>query len=387
MTEAPLGIYRPSRSSRKQLLAALSIVLVVSVVGLAISYGAQPKPPSAWPLIFVAVLGGVALVFLHRTTRLVLYPHAIGLRQLGRERRLEASEIAGIYSSGRFPSGTTRLIIPRSRKVRPILDLDAFETDSVLNAWIARLPLIDASHNDAIAAPGNTVAERGAWISGWRRNSRLLTAASGCLLLAYWSQIADPWLAFLLTGFPLIALAVVATSRGAIVASIEDRRRDSRQSVGLAITVSTAALFWGRPGYVNVVNYSGLVLPGVLLAALLFTIFVRIDRSLRESLKSRAFYLILFTLHSGTACISLNILLDSSTGVAGTATIIATHEYHRRLPEDYAVTIDSWGPIRGSRVIRVPKARFEHFHPGEAACTELHPGALGAAWYTVSACR
>lgn len=52
----------------------------------------------------------------------------------------------------------------------------------------------------------------------------------------------------------------------------------------------------------------------------------------------------------------------------------------------YYVTLPAWGPQHEPDSVRVSSEVFHNVQPGQDVCVVLHPGALGAPWYTVGLC-
>ncbi len=65
-----------------------------------------------------------------------------------------------------------------------------------------------------------------------------------------------------------------------------------------------------------------------------------------------------------------------------------TGEYKTtRRATSYYVTLPAWGPQQEPGSVRVSSDVYRNVQPGQEVCVVLHPGALGAPWYTVGLCQ
>lgn len=133
---------------------------------------------------------------------------------------------------------------------------------------------------------------------------------------------------------------------------------------------------------VNLVEETSLLAPGICAGLALSVACALADRSFRRRWWAPVLVTTLTSFWGiGTATL-LNTALDRAPPVHHLATVKAKHlssgKDTRRL-----LDLQPWGPAAAVTEASVPREAFDRVEPGQQVEIELHPGALGAAWFVV----
>ena len=119
------------------------------------------------------------------------------------------------------------------------------------------------------------------------------------------------------------------------------------------------------------------------IATLTFIWVIAIDPIARSKVGSVIGLLLVSALYGGGTASASNILLDVSPGTRFTPAVVTKRVFHRRKGDWYLVTLEPWGAERFGDVLYVSRDTYARIQPGWRAVITIHPGALGASWYTV----
>jgi len=358
----------------------------------------------AWPIVrsagsrpgllfgggaFLSLLGAWFLISMR--SRVTLGRDAIALEEPPFiSRRLRRVEILG-WRRVNLQYGMHQLVlVPRGEGLKPVKISSLYRTDQAFAAWVAALPSLDLQESLAeeealraeLSADGRP-AEPDIALRWPRRVARVLNGLA--LGVSLWTFLwPRPYPMAVASAFILPVLAVVAAAAWPGLVTIDERRNDPRPSVGLAFLGPGMVLALRALLDVNLVATADLVAPGVAAGLALGGAAVLADGTLRRRRWAPLLIACLTVGWGYGAVVQADVLLDHAAPtrhlVTVTAKRLASGKDHRRL-----LVLQPWGPISEHREVSVSTAVFRAVEPGQEVQAELHPGALGVAWYVVRA--
>lgn len=187
----------------------------------------------------------------------------------------------------------------------------------------------------------------------------------------------------LLAGLPLAAITAVVTRRDLFRIGL-----GSGQEANLATScaVTAAALFARTLIDLNLVQWTPLTAFAAAIAVAFLVAAIRREASLRR----RWWRLLIAALVTGAYGFGVlgqaNTMLDTSPVSVLRSQVLDKRPGHSRFASG-SVTLAPWGPLSRPINATVPRAVHDDVEPGDSVCIRLRDGALGMAWFTVSACR
>ena len=86
------------------------------------------------------------------------------------------------------------------------------------------------------------------------------------------------------------------------------------------------------------------------------------------------------------AFILADVRFDPSPAKAYQAAIAGKYTSISRSSTYYHLSLSPWGPVSAPSSVTVAKVTYDALQTGDSICPSLHPGAMGAGWYTVGLC-
>ncbi len=285
-----------------------------------------------------------------------------------------------------------KLILERSDGRKPAEIELICERDDRLNAFIASLPDLDEidrrvaetavlrqlEDHGASDEERRRVLARGHRIAWWM--NRIAVAAIG------WAAIY-PWpyelAVVVLSALPLTALAVYARWRG--VFGLVDVRNDPRPHLIPALMLPPLLLVVRSAADFSLADFHVIASVAATVGVVLVSFVVAVTRrDDRRPVAILVFGLVATAYGWGVAS-QANAVLDRGAPQTHEVEVRAERIVSGREPSAY-LTLAPWGPFEDEAEYVVHRDVHDHITVGGAACIRVHPGALGARWYTIRAC-
>jgi len=388
-------VYRPRR--RIQILFAVSGVFT-AIWGLGVAVWLLFLPPSAgssgaqvaFALMCAGMaVGGAYFVASAYVSRLLLWQDAVEFVELTCRRRFRLCDIAGFRRIAQ-QNGVKLVIEPLEPGQKPFATALVWNSDEVLEAWMARLTDLDARESEkhlsellAARALGTTDERRRQALSARRKQAHVANGVA--LAVSLWGIFIPrpyPLVVGLLILVPLGTLGLLVSGRGTFSAS--DQHNEVRPKLMTPLLLPGFALLFRSLFDLQLVDYMPLPVIAAL-GVLIWTAALAIgDPAIRRRRIEFAMFALFSAPLSWGGCAEANVLLDRSPAHAF-ATRVA-EKYVDRKPTAYMITIEPWGDSAGGSV-SVSKDLHRDLSVGDTVCVRLHEGALGAGWLDVARCK
>jgi hypothetical protein len=340
---------------------------------------------------FAAATVWQLVIFL--TWQVRLSDDAIETSTWWRTRKLRRDEIAGARINSTRQAGSILLLVPKDAGgKRMTLALRYIKKDAAFGAWFSNLTdlnAVDLQQSVASiaqnAAYGATPEERLLKLNRARKVARSLDFVMIAVVL--WSFIDPrpyPYVIASLAALPIIALILVATSRGLYRIGIGATA--AHANVGSVCAVPAFALLARVPFDFNLVDW----MPPIAAAAACAAIFVIVTAVADRSLRTRRWMLLGLGLVTGAYAFGVigeaDALLDRSQVTVLRSQVLDKHITYGRA-KTYHLKLAPWGPMSEGGDVSVAQAVYDRLEAGSTACIVLRSGALGMPWFIVLACR
>ena len=219
-------------------------------------------------------------------------------------------------------------------------------------------------------------------LGGWRRIANLTLIAFGApaLLLLFW-RYPPAALPLVLALAPLAAIVLTRYSRGAVsLSGVADPDRASAFLLG----VLPAMLGFRAAQDLNPVSLPLAMAVGLGGGVTLTVLFWLADRRVAEDVGLLVFLVFCLACAAGGLIFDLNVRADVAPPATYQATV--TEHWMPLQRGGHRVRLTAWGPVPAGRSASVPKAVYWQVQVGQTVCPQLHPGALGLAWYDIKPC-
>ncbi len=374
------------------------------------SYPRRYRATMAWKALgFVLLVAGLALCFLHPASALlallgllclidalrreiVLRADAIEVQGLWRHRIVPLGQIEGVRVD-RQPFGLraiARLIIRRGGGGHLRLD-GAWQRDAAFEAWLARLPDLDAAdrraaHQAIVCDPnwGDASDERWARWQRWQTATRITVFVFSGLVLAsmFWRRdLEAPQSAVAL--LPLALLAVVAAAGGRL--RIDISRTDMRPGVFGLLLLACVALGVRQFTEVALQHWADILPATVLLGTLLAWWAWRLSPRRLQDAKRWPAVPLLFV-YAGSALVLLNTRLDNAGSDASEQAVVTGKHFSGSRWRLFTLDVNPVDVHGDKQIFTVPLATYNNVSPGETVCLRHHPGRFGWPWTDIQPC-
>jgi hypothetical protein len=386
MAPEPARAYRIARGWRVFLIATGAALAVGGVAG-ARWFGAGHELRTrglalgfaAGSLAF-AVLGAWLIVEIV-VARIVVSDDAFELVGALRRQRVPLDQIAGrrLVATPYFRMLVLELRPPQRRKIKLALIL---ETDAAFDAWLARLPDLDAAElqKSEVELLADAVAPR--TVARVRALARGLNGAALAAML--WGTLyPQPYrlAVAMLMVLPFAALA--ALLRWPSLLRLDGRRNDAHPQVAAAFWLPGCALGLRALLDYQPLTWTPLVAPIAVGAVLLAVAAVLADRSLRPRPGVWLALLLPTGFYAWGALAQLNALFDRSPPHMQETRVVEKHVDHGRHTSYHLTLAAGWPDPARETDARVSRARYHATAPGDAVTVTVRDGALGVAWFVV----
>lgn len=189
----------------------------------------------------------------------------------------------------------------------------------------------------------------------------------------------------LLAGLPLIAIVILAPSKG--LYHMGGLRSDRRPSLGPAFLGCGLVLFLRAIQDINLypLCWVTAITSAILVGGILTLIVVRADPRTREG--TWALILVASCIYSYGAIAEADTLLDWSTPRITEVLVLSKHSSSGRSSTSWYLRVEKWGPFLEPNNVSVPGPFYQSVSPGQTVCIKLYSGVLNIPWYFVSACH
>jgi Flp pilus assembly protein TadD len=358
---------------------------------------------------FIVLVAGLALCFFHPASALlalvgllslidalrreiVLRADAIEVQGLWRHRVVALGQIEGVRVD-RQPFGLraiTRLIVRRGDGGHLRLD-GAWQRDAAFDAWLARLPDLDAADRRAareviLSDPnwGDASDERWHRWQRWQITTRIAVFALSALVIAsmFWRRdLEAPQVAVAM--LPLALLAVVAAAGGRL--RIDLSRSDLRPGVFRLLLLACVALAVRQFTEVALQHWADILPATALLGALLaWWAWWLSPRRLRDAKRWPAVPLLF--VYAGSALVLLNTRLDDAGREAREQAVVTGKHFSGGRWRLFTLDVNPVDVRSDKQTFTVPLATYNNVSPGETVCLQHHPGRFGWPWSDIRPC-
>jgi hypothetical protein len=190
----------------------------------------------------------------------------------------------------------------------------------------------------------------------------------------------------LLAGLPLVAIAMLAPSKG--LYHMGGLRSDRRPSLGPAFLGCGLVLSLRALQEINLhpLYWVTAITSAILVGGILTLIVVRADARSREG--TWALILVVASVYSYGAIAEADTLLDWSTPTINEVLVLRKHySSGRRGTPSWYLRVERSVSFPEPHDVPVSGTLYQSVSPGQTVCIKLYSGALNIPWYFVSACR
>lgn len=340
-------------------------------------------------LSFLFLLLGIYLITAVLTSRLILGPDFIEVKDFLSSKLLRRSDIAGFRI---LPTQyiSTLVFQPKDAQRKKLKIPLYFRTDEAFALWFIDVPNLDreefeqsqAELESAAASdnPGMEASEER--ILRARSIVKIMNWAAG--IAAVWAWIyPNPYpLAMLAIGaLPFVVIVLLARSHG--LYQIEGRRNDARPSLAFAFIFPSCALAFRAIQDLHFLEWKPLLLATLALAALLTIFLAQSDPHFHNRAVAAISMFFIGAMFSFGALAQFDVLADRSSPTTYQTQVLAKRADNGRTAS-YYLQVAPWGPRQDSQEIEVSHALYGAISPGQPVSIHLHSGALHLPWFSVS---
>jgi hypothetical protein len=340
-------------------------------------------------LSFLFLLLGVYLIVAVLTSRLILGPDFIEVKDFLSSKLLRRSDIAG-YRILPTQYISTLVFQPKATEQKKLKIPLYFHTDASFGGWFIGIPNLDSedlgrsmAELEAVVAreaPGSDATEER--IAGAYRTVKALNWAAG--IASVWALIyPDPyWLSMLaVAALPLLTIVLLARSRG--LYQIEGRRNDARPSLAFAFIFPSCILAFRAIHDLHFLEWKSLLLATFALAAVLTIFLLQSDPHFHNRTATAVSMFFIGTMFCYGAIAQFDVLADHSAPATYQAEVLGKRADNGRTTT-YYLQVAPWGPRHDSDEIAVSRSLYAVITPGQSVSIHLYPGALHLPWFSVS---
>jgi len=340
-------------------------------------------------LSFLFLLLGVYLISAVLTSRLILGPDFIEVKDFLSSKVFYRSDIAG-YRILPTQYISTLVFQPKAAERKKLKIPLYFRTDDAFGEWFIDIPNLDRedlsqsmAQLEAVVAhdsPGTDATEER--IAGAYRTVKILNWAAG--IASAWAWIyPNPYpLAMLAAGVvPFIIIVLLARSHG--VYQIEGRRNDARPSLAGAFISPSCALAYRAIQDLHFLEWKPLLLATLALTAVLTIFLAQSDPHFHNRAVAVISTFFIGTMLSFGVLAHFDVLADRSAPATHQTQVLAKRIESGR-STSYYLMVSAWGPRQHSDEIGVSRALYDAVTPGQPVSIHLYSGALHLPWFSVS---
>jgi hypothetical protein len=340
-------------------------------------------------LSFLFLLLGAYLISAVLTSRLILGPDFIQVKDFLTSKLLRRTDIAG-YRILPTQHISTLVFQPKDAQQKKLNIPLYFRSDQAFAEWFLDIPNLDRedlsqsmAQLEAVVArdtPGIDATEER--IAAAYRTVKNLNWAAG--IASVWAWIyPNPYpLAMLAVGAPpIIAVVLLARSHG--LYQIEGRRNDARPSLAFAFIFPSCALAYRAIQDLHFLEWKPLVLATLALAALLSIFLAQSDPHFHNRGVAAISTFFIGSMFCYGAIAHFNVLADRSAPATYQTQVLGKRADDGRTTT-YYLRVAPWGPRHGSDEIEVSRTLYGAISPGQNVSIRLYSGALHLPWFSVS---
>lgn len=386
---------------RSSVLSRIFLVILASAMfcnGLWLASFAGNSPVFGYTIATALVAGSVFWIIAILKSKITLYQDRVEQTGLFNVTELRLEDIRG-YRSTQIKSTTIFELVPNNPALKKIALSKTVFQDGLFSAWTKNLPSLDELDQHAVdlqiaedASLGATPELRRAKVKSLRRTAQIL--GYGYLILSIIIAIYPHplWLTlFLMTG-PLIAIAMVGLSPANFTMLETDKVILLRKG-----NLSPLLMFSLAPLYVifSAATEGGprfplhggpLLIPSLIAGFVLTFIIWRVSRAGKNSgwlLLTILFVMMFYALGSQAL---INAALDNGASTNFVLRVTGKYRTTGKGAADYLTVARPDATYDGEIKIRTPDSVYRATALYGTVCAQIHPGALGLPWETVSAC-
>jgi hypothetical protein len=335
------------------------------------------------------LLLGIYLISAVLTSRLILGPDFIEVKDFLSSKLLRRSDIAG-YRILPTQYISTLVFQPTPAERKKLKIPLFFRTDAAFGEWFLGIPNLDRedlgqsmAELEAVVArdtPGIEATEER--IAAAYRTVKILNWAAG--IASGWAWIyPNPYpLSMLAVGaLPLIAIVLLARSHG--LYQIEGRRNDARPSLAVAFIFPSCVLAFRAIQDLHFLEWKPLLLATSTLAAVLTIFLLQSDPHFHNRAVAAVSMFFIGTMFCFGAIAQFDVLADHQAPATYQTEVLGKRADNGRTTT-YYLRVAPWGPRHDSDEIAVSRSLYRAINPGQAVSIRLYPGALHLPWFSVS---
>jgi hypothetical protein len=403
-----IGYPRVYRVRPWQKIPYLMVLAALGVGGAALGIWAYVtwatlQNDESWfvPIIFSVVLmlvGAIGAVFILQY-RLILDADRVEVAGFLYRRSMRRADVAGWRAMRvivHFVTLPYLTLVPKDERARKLKILYIFDTDPVLEGWLASLPDLDRlQHAKAVREIlqnpefGETEKIRATRLASAGRIASVLSGGGAIFAVGmmtvlpslaaeyYWRMVG------VLAALPFLAVAMVVASKGLYCIDGEDVRNTARPNLVGLFSLPPIALALRAWTDVDVLDWQR----ALEIAAVVGVGMGLVSLAARSKARSSLALLFLFSIVWGAgAVVYYNVYFDEATPTTFPVRVTAKHISGGKSKE-YRLTLEPWGPRTEMQDVTVTSDFYETVAAGQRVCVYLYPGALDMRWFEVNRCQ
>jgi len=323
-------------------------------------------------------------------SRITLFDDAIERQGAFRRRRMNVADIAGRRSEAAQGASFIRLV-SRTPGVRDLRLERMFATDAAFDAWMQRLPDLDAQ--ELARSQAEYVADEDHRAPHEEKLRRLRSAQRIARYAQYATFAVVAWgfmyphpydlLMLVLAAMPVVIVGIAVTGRGAY--TLEGRRNDVRANLALPLIMPGMVLLLRAVIDLQVLDWQALLWLAALVTALGAALLLWASPDFRRSVGGVVTAAFLLCAWGYGVTAQLNVQLDRAAPGQFAVQVLDRHLESGK-STTYYLDVTAWGPRTAHEDVVVSRELYGHVAAGGRVCIYLWPGALGVRWYEVDDC-
>lgn len=194
-----------------------------------------------------------------------------------------------------------------------------------------------------------------------------------------------PILISILAALPIIALLLLAFSRGAI--RLDEKRGTLQADVAAPFFLPGFALMARALLDIELMDWTTAIVCAFVIAVLLVGFATIADRRVRQRPWFALLAALLVAAYGFGITVEANALLDASRPMVYRTQVMSKHVSYGSKANRYLVKVLPWGPRQEPEDVIVPRALYDTLGAGSAICIMLRSGRFGIPWFVATGCR
>ncbi len=319
--------------------------------------------------------------------KLILTPNSVEIHGGFKFKQIRRTEIAG-YRTKTLQGIKILELMPKHSKAGAMKVEMLFNPDTLFLAWFAGIDDLDRIERAASTLEieldsklGDSPQQRLNKIAQAKRIANVFKIATSLSLAwALWFPLPYDVMVMTISIVPWIAFGLCWVSGRSF--TLEDSGNNSlRADLTLPLIMPGFILSLRALQDIHLLDWTGLILPSVLLSMILACLVAWLTPVLRKKFGRLVMLLVMLIPYPASLISIANVRLDQAQPDFFRVNVLNKRVTTGKGASQY-FTVSSWGPNQGSSDIQVGRDFYQKHEIGASICIPLYAGALGLEWYS-----